>query len=446
MKAGGDLSHSKIKGAVAPEEILNSISDSKAAFLDCDPREGFSVRNFQIQAAKLAKISDVVIYGDKTTPQRVIRALAEKVAKAQAKWKRELDVANDTPQTFSTFVLSVPFPEVEKRHPELVAVGSNGLLTDPSLDFSYSERAEMSAMTEASPISGSVYQGPTPDFAAMAESGVPSHDIFIETSDHAHLPEEAYLCEKTKDLNISPIHLEFPSSGSIMPPSWSQTEVDGLVRMCQWIYDATHESLSSTAEDTDGDIPMTDIPTKRRTVLIHCADGYTESSLLTIAYYIFAEAIPVHEAWIQLHCQKKRNFFAYPSDVALLTSIQSRLLAESPKTRARRGRRAANKIDDPAWLSKMDGSLPSRVLPYMYLGNLSHANNPELLKALGIKRILSIGEPVTWSPEESRAWDPTNLMYIDRVQDNGIDPLTREFDRCLAFIGKNKTTPYHPSC
>jgi hypothetical protein len=35
-----------------------------------------------------------------------------------------------------------------------------------------------------------------------------------------------------------------------------------------------------------------------------------------------------HEAWLRLHCDKKRNFFAYPTDVAFLCHIQGRLLQE----------------------------------------------------------------------------------------------------------------------
>jgi len=92
-----------------------------------------------------------------------------------------------------------------------------------------------------------------------------------------------------------------------------------------------------------------------------------------------------------------------------------------------------------AILGYWHGSLPSRILPYMYLGNLTHANNPELLRALGITRILSIGEPVSWPPAEIERWGAESLLMIDEVQDNGIDPLTQEFDRCLEFIGKGKS-------
>jgi dual specificity MAP kinase phosphatase len=74
----------------------------------------------------------------------------------------------------------------------------------------------------------------------------------------------------------------------------------------------------------------------------------------------------------------------------------------------------------------------------MYLGNLGHANNPELLQALGITQILSVGEPLSW-PEDMKKklnWPSENFMLIDRVQDNGVDPLWDEFERCLEFISK----------
>src|SRR5690606_17051106 len=106
-------------------------------------------------------------------------------------------------------------------------------------------------------------------------------------------------------------------------------------------------------------------------------------------------------------------------DVTFLTSVQNKLLLESPVARARQ----ALDLPDAKWLARMDGSLPSRVLPYMYLGNLAHANNPALLRALGIRRILSVGEPVSWPRMEVERWGPDNLMMIDDVQDNGIDPL-----------------------
>jgi hypothetical protein len=78
----------------------------------------------------------------------------------------------------------------------------------------------------------------------------------------------------------------------------------------------------------------------------------------------------------------------------------------------------------------------------MYLGNLTHANNPPMLKLLGIKRILSVGEPVSWTEEQVNDWGRENLLMVDRVQDNGIDELTTEMSRCLEFVGECASPVY----
>jgi len=305
------------------------------------------------------------------------------------------------------------------------------------------ERREMCTMSRASEIANNVWLGPTPVStlcpASEAENGRDEFDIYIEASDLAAPPDQQTL-ERLAEMSVSaPQHLEFPSSGSIMPVTWSQTEVDSLMDTCQWLYRLANpeaeSSDSSEERNADGDIEMHSLPPRHRRILIHCTDGYTESTLLALAYFMYAEGIPVHQAWLRLHCEKQRNFFAYPSDVALLTSIQPRILSESP-----RGPSDLALNTEPAWLSRMDGSLPSRILSYMYLGNLGHANNPELLKELGIKRVLSVGEPVSWTKEVRESWGAGNLLFIDRVQDNGVDPLTEEFGRCLEFIGKSESS------
>jgi dual specificity MAP kinase phosphatase len=195
---------------------------------------------------------------------------------------------------------------------------------------------------------------------------------------------------------------------------------------------------SDDEEEAGDDIRMRTVFPSAHKVLIHCADGYTESTLLGLAYFMYAEAVPLHEAWLRLHCEKKRNFFAYPSDVSLLASLQPLLLRSSGCGKKKHLRAA---LDRPSWLSRMDGSLPSRVLPYMYLGNIGHANNPDLLKAMGITQVLSVGEPVKWPKGQREKWGVKNMLFIDRVQDNGVDPLMDEFERCLEFIGKAPLTP-----
>jgi dual specificity MAP kinase phosphatase len=111
VKAGGDLTHSKLKGAVAPDEILhchsNDMENYDGGFLEIDPREGFSVRNFQIQACKMATVSDIVVYGDNKTPRREVENLAKRISRAQALWQKKIGGLQDhEDRPFNTFVVS----------------------------------------------------------------------------------------------------------------------------------------------------------------------------------------------------------------------------------------------------------------------------------------------------------------------------------------------------
>jgi len=435
-----------LKGAIAPEEFLLQASTG-AAFREVDPKEGFSVRNFQIQAAKSAMVSDIIIYGDdKTEVQRLTRD----VAAAQQSWRDAHEGKGHDIPRYNTFICTSSFSDFEKRYPDIVATDSHGRMTGKVMDFFHQERLEMCTMTKASEIDHNVWLGPTPDPAidpALLGSDE-KFDILIECSDLGRLnPLALQAIAEGKEMDSThPAYLEFPSSGSIMPPSWSHTEADGILETCKWLYNLSHGILpenSPQEADAEGDSPMpypSSPPSKisERKILIHCTDGYTESTLLALSYFTYATGLPVPTAWLNLHVNKRRNFFAYPSDVALLTSIGPRLLSESPVL----SDKSLSDITDlakeePEWIKNMDGSLPSRVTDYMYLGNLGHANNPDLLREMGIRQILSVGETAAWKDGELEKWGPDNVMVIQRVQDNGVDPLTEEFEPCLKFIGKN---------
>ncbi|KAJ5106999.1 Protein-tyrosine/Dual-specificity phosphatase [Penicillium angulare] len=432
VKLGGDLSKSRIKGAVAPDEVISPM----ARFLMADPPEGFSVRNFQIQTAKMAPLSDIVIYGEDGTDRDELLALADEFAMAQAAWRLKHDPMQER-KPYNTFVLTSSFSEFEERWPRFVSLDADGDPTGSCMDFFQWERLEMATMSCASEISENVFLGPTPDYIMRPGAcNIPDkdpYDLIIEANDLASIPGPRTLATIDKKLETGSQRIEFPSSGSLVLPSGNTREVEDFVNTVRWIYYLAHPEPDEQM-DHEGDIEMRSTK-KPLSVYIHCADGYTESTLLAVAYFMFAEGVPIHEAWLKLHCEKKRNFFAYQTDVAFLSHIQTRLLQESPANKAI----PRSNLSDPDWFLKIDGSLPSRILPYMYLGNLNHANNPELLWELGIRRVLSIGEPVSWSQVERKKWGEDSLMYIDNVQDNGIDPLCQEYDRCLKFIelGKN---------
>ena len=294
----------------------------------------------------------------------------------------------------------------------------------------------MCRMSRASEISTNVWLGPTPEYVSSPDgcmkTGDIQYDLLIEASDMASIPGPRYLGQLDKQLEEGPQRMEFPSSGSVVLPSGHTREIEDLVNTVRWIYYLANpdEPTDESGREEEGATGQTCKSSRR--VLIHCTDGYTESSLLAIAYFMFAEGVPAYEAWLRLHRDKRRNFFAYPTDVAFLSHVQSRLLQESPANRSI----GLLEMGNPKWFLKIDGSLPSRILSYLYLGNLNHANNPELLWELGIRRVLSIGEPVSWSEEDRAKWGKDNLMFIDNVQDNGVDPLCQEYGRCMKFIGE----------
>lgn len=437
VKADGDLSASRLKGAIAPQEILTY--NPAPEFID-DPKEGFSVRNFHIQPAKAALVSDIVVYGQDA---ELVHQTAWDVAIAQRSW-RETQIADgqtDLPE-YNAFVCVSDFEDFEENHPEYVAIDSRGRPTGTVLDLVQQERQEMWMMTEASEISHNVFLGPTPELGSPEEQ---PFDVLIECSDMGRLnPGGLELVADRHSGKIGQPFHDFPSSGSILPPTWTHSEADAILETCKWIYHLSHgtrptqatdgDTQMTTADDDDSDAPAEIEP---RTILIHCADGYTESSMLAVAYYSYSTGMPVPDAWLNLHTKKRRNFFAYPTDVALLTALAPRLLSESPQCSGKSLTEITQMVqDEPSWFPGLDGSLPSRVLDYLYLGNLGHANNPDLLREMGIHQILSVGETAMWRDGDMEDWGSQNVCVVQGVQDNGIDPLTAEFTRCLDFIGK----------
>ncbi|KAJ2901264.1 hypothetical protein MKZ38_002014 [Zalerion maritima] len=442
VKADGDLTECRLKGAIAPSEFMHT--GLSAEFLEVDPRDGFSVRNFQIQAAKMATISDIIVYGNDEVQ---VRQVAWDISAAQLRWREKHEEQGYDLPRYNTFICTAPFSEFEHRYDEMVAINSRREVTGAVVDFFLQERAEMYSMTSASEISAGVWMGPTPDQGSEDER---RFDVLIECSDLGRLnPGVLQAISHSRHGPSAPIHLEFPSSGSILPPTWSQSEADGILETCKWIYRLSHgtrpqdedcpqgEDEDEIMEDGDGGQPQ------RLKILIHCADGYTESTMLGLAYFSYSTGLPIHDAWLQLHKVKKRNFFAYPTDVALLTAIALRILRESPVCAEKSPGEITSLVsDEPRWMASLDGSFPSRILDYMYLGNLGHANNPDLLRAMGITQILSVGETSMWRDGELELWGEDNVCIVEGVQDNGIDPLTDEFERCLDFIerGRRKGT------
>ncbi|GMF54302.1 unnamed protein product [[Candida] boidinii] len=60
--------------------------------------------------------------------------------------------------------------------------------------------------------------------------------------------------------------------------------------------------------------------------------------------------------------------------------------------------------------TRLFGSLPSRILPHLYLGSLEHASSLPLLRELGINFIVSVGETIGWLED---------LEYVTETTESG---------------------------
>ena len=108
VKVGGDLSSSKLKGAIAPQEIIavEGQHGDSATFHDIDPREGFSIRNFQIQTCKIATVSDIIVYGQDGVPEEVVMKVAKQISTAQLLHREKVESPLRQARNYGTFVLS----------------------------------------------------------------------------------------------------------------------------------------------------------------------------------------------------------------------------------------------------------------------------------------------------------------------------------------------------
>ncbi|KAK6201610.1 protein phosphatase S phase [Scheffersomyces amazonensis] len=71
------------------------------------------------------------------------------------------------------------------------------------------------------------------------------------------------------------------------------------------------------------------------------------------------------------------------------------------------------------WVKDVEGSIPSKILPYLYLGSLKHANCLPLLNKLGIKKVISVGEVLDWL--NGSEFKKFNDIQIEDVDDGNIE-------------------------
>lgn len=215
--------------------------------------------------------------------------------------------------------------------------------------------------------------------------------LFVHCSENSQLPglsQITALIEGIQNTFVIPYTIvSFPNSGSIGLGNLNLESIKIILNTCFLIYSVgRHTNFGS---------------------LIYCSDGYTESSFLLVAFLIFAWDIPLAQVLLRLHTEAKRPYFLFPIDLQVLGHLQVLLREQSPRRKEITtssldvdpqlfSKMFFNKVEDDLSLLQLKGPLPSKILPYLYLGSLEHAQNPNLLRELGITNIVSVGETMPW--------------------------------------------------
>ncbi|KAG0268853.1 tyrosine/serine/threonine protein phosphatase pps1 [Actinomortierella ambigua] len=239
-------------------------------------------------------------------------------------------------------------------------------------------------------------------------------------------------------------------------------QIAQLVEMALFVEQVANELPSPTHQPSQ----------RRHEVLLHCVDGYTDTSLLALSYIMLHYQLSLAEAYVKLQLDLGRSFFVYPNDALMMLQVEERIwdtimkrreneMQESNTTTTYNAENdegnstpieSDNEDARPSdiwtvrpfhrqehdlkygWFyhQEFEGSFPSRILPFLYLGNLAHASNPGLLETLGIGHVLSVGEATGLGYPD----DGTGLFVklVDDMFDNGIHSLWGHLEQCVGFI------------
>ncbi|KAK0528384.1 tyrosine/serine/threonine protein phosphatase pps1 [Tilletia horrida] len=600
---------------------LSSAPTPKASFVRPQQSAGVSLRNFKIQAAKYATISDIVVYCPAGLHSGAIE-LAKHCRDAQEEMYQERMERGLGGLRYNVFIVTDSFDVFERQFDHLVAVDSHGR-QHQAVSFLDREREEMQRLTRASEIDHNVWLGCSKDVPPLdphdqeitnvADRSNPhGFNFCIEAHEMAYMPGDetlrrasAYLdalerisagrtsgksgngegqdyfglfeAEGHASNSASPppppspsssiIHLECASSSQGCSNNESLSRMaDDIIEFCAWI---KAHACPDQAQMQDQFGPTAAAARPRR-FLIHCGDGYTETSIMGLSYLMFSRELSLPEAYLDLQHRADRSFFLYARDLSLLKRVDDKLAfirriarqaeeearlraeaAQKPKpkhsfpwlsssaeeskhaahgrmqsasectsnsehsswakslaaaasglvspnqpsqhrkalsfasaTTAALSRNARNKRspaspcspmtqrEDPmikhAWFHnpRFEGSFPSRILPFLYLGNLNHAMNADMLHALGITHVVSVGESALHPPPDAYcttseySWegefvDPSvpcasnfgdaalwhevqagriNVLDLKNVSDDGIDSLRSTMRESVEYI------------
>ncbi|KAI9475760.1 MAG: hypothetical protein EXX96DRAFT_574521 [Benjaminiella poitrasii] len=530
--------------SVLPQQVLYMDPPHQYDFINSHNKvTEINLRNFGNQVSRFATICDIVLYGDQA------RKIAEILIAAQQKLYRERQDQIETIQKSSgkravmnanrilyrTIIIEDDFLVFERNYPELVMCDSTGLILQRR-NFRELEFTEMRKMSQASEITKNVWLGTTQDVPITTqEIGILSSSSSDFSNDEDTNPHQFSICIEAHDLADMPlpsilmlarerlnelkdnqmpselIHFDVYATGVSNEESEFKLFFARLLQLLQF---------------------MEDQADRGRRILIHCSDGYTESSLLALSWIMYYHKLQLPEAYLYL--QSRRSFFVYAADLPTLRRVEHVFFEDhdslEPQPKRKKSTTDAmqlstfngqsfmdkkldnimigknslenNNIEDddadedegddedmmgvallatpPAPLKTTDnrallgdayinvisntemgnalstdniykqlqlsptkeeerlypwfysprfeGSFPSRILPFLYLGNLNHATNPEMLKILNITHVVSVGENADLDEKAFK------VFFLDNLYDDGIDSIRDRLNSVVDFV------------
>lgn len=483
-------------------------------FLNLDATSGINLRNFHIQVTKLAICSDFIVYC--FNPEHLDNCYRI----ARLLWvTQRIESGNNNDISYNVFILEDFRPKPLSSGAYSVSCNRKitknydiNKLTKLNLEYlqtwnteyTIKERVETLKMSCATKVIDNVFLGNSWDY-----------QNFLNFK-HSNLRDQVYKkCLDLTNLYCNPSNSIVTSNykttdliETILPlPNLKYKMLIGCYNEAKFPDDETLQGLLKVFNDdqqlgdyymlsfpSSGSIGIGDIKTeniicllnvlklmyiinniKQHDILVYCSDGYTELSLLSLCYLIYCTNCLLNDAIIDLHLKYGRPFYIFNTDVQILSKLEGILRKYSPvnKTGEWDVVDYMSPVDinkmllsgivnrEPDWCKEVDGSLPSKILPYLYLGSLKHANCLPLLGKLGIKKVISVGENLDWltsskferendvnldvlsngdielyniSSKDSTKVTVDQVMKINNLQDDGIDLSQLALPFVLKFI------------
>ncbi|KAI9275365.1 hypothetical protein BY458DRAFT_473441 [Sporodiniella umbellata] len=433
--------HSEAKG----ERLVESFEASEIVHPDgrfvesTESEPTINLRNFKNQPVLMASLSDLFLFGDQAveTAIRCVQAQRRAYASRQAQIDQVARtagpraVANANRLKYKTIVIRDAFATFEQKYREYVMYDSQGHGLN-LLDLTERENQEMKTMSKLCRVTEGVWVGH-------------SQEVPLRTSIESN-PHQIAICIECHELG------DMPSPSELTLARETLNDLDGckeMIHLDMYGIGLGQEEPSPLVENFMNLLQfMRDQVGRQRQILIHCSDGYTESSVLVLAWLMYYRKCRLPEAYLDL--QHKRSFFVYSADLSILKRLEWAFLGQGePEPKRRKsvphdalenlkigevyhGRLSPTEQERqqfPWFYSpRFEGSFPSRILPFLYLGNLNHATNTAMLKAIGITHVVSVGE------NADLAGKGFQLLFLDNLYDDGIDAIRERLEDVVAFV------------